>query len=203
MRYTSRFSVVTAAIAIGAAAMLLLFGGRASDATIYAPEPSIPPDCFVADASYGIPPAAPTGLTVEWSPAFIDGFLLDAFDIVRWTDNSDHETCFVVEMRPAGASYEVVAIVSANTEVHHLMSGPGVRTYRVYAAHADSRSAYSNEDTVNAVYTPPTPTPTPSPTPSPSPSSSPSATTPTPTPSAMPDSQPTPVALPKTGGLPD
>ncbi|MCI0842500.1 MAG: hypothetical protein J4N36_01935 [Chloroflexi bacterium] len=201
MRYTGRFLVVTAAIAIGAAATLLLFGGRASDATIYAPEPSIPPDCFVADASYGIPPAAPTGLTVEWSPAFIGGFLLDAFDIVRWTDNSDHETCFVVEMRPAGASYEVVAVVSANTEVHHLMSGPGVRTYRVYAADSESRSLYSNEGTVNAVYTPPTPTP--SPTPSPSPSSSPSTVTPTATPSPLPDSQPTPATLPKTGGLPD
>ena len=201
MRYTGRFLVVTAAIAIGAAATLLLFGGRASDATIYAPEPSIPPDCFVADASYGIPPAAPTGLTVEWSPAFIDGFLLDAFDIVRWTDNSDHETCFVVEMRPAGASYEVVAIASANTEVHHLMSGPGVRTYRVYAAHSESRSLYSNEDTVTAVYTPPTPTP--SSTPSPSPPSSPSIVTPTPMPSPTLDPQPTPVALPKTGGLPD
>ena len=198
MRYTSRWSVVAAAIAAVTTAMLLLFGGRSSDATIYAPEPSIPPDCSVSDASTGIPPTAPSSLTVEWSPAFIGGFLLDAFDVVSWTDNSDDETCFVVEMRPAGGSYEVVAVVSANAEIHHLMSGPGVRTYRVYAAHSESRSVYSNEDTVNAVYNPPTPTPTPDA----SPSSSPSAATPTPTPSTMPNSQPTPVALPKTGGLP-
>ncbi len=194
MRDAKRFSVVTVAIAVAATAMLLLFGGRSSDATIYAPEPSIPPDCFVSDAWQGFGPAAPDGLTVEWSPAFIGGFLLDAFDVVRWNDNSDDETCFVVEMRPAGGSYEVVAVVSANAEIHHLMSGPGVRTYRVYAAHSESRSIPSNEDTVNAVYNPPTPTPTPTP--------SPSIITPTPTPSAMPDSQPTPVALPKTGGLP-
>ena len=196
MRYGTRLSVVAAAIAVLTTAMLLLFGGRSSDATIYAPEPSIPPDCYVSDASTGIPPTAPSGLTVEWSPAFIGGFLLDAFDVVSWTDNSDNETCFVVEMRPAGGSYEVVAVVSANTESHHLMSGPGVRTYRVYAAHTESRSLHSNEDTVNAVYNPPTPTPTPTPAPSPS------TVTPTPAPTPTPDPQPTPAALPKTGGLP-
>ncbi len=190
MRDASRFSVVTAAIAAGVTVALLVLIGGSSRATTHASQASIPQDCYVADAWTGIGPAAPGGLTVEWSPAFIGGILVDAFDVVRWTDNSDDETCFVVEMRPAGGSYEVVAVVSANAEIHHLMSGPGVRTYRVYAAHAESRSAYSNEDTVNAVYSPPTPTLTPGPAPAASPS-----------PTLAPP--PTPVALPNTGGLPD
>ena len=206
MRYAKRLSVAPVAIAGGVAALLLLFAGGSSDATVTLPEPSIPADCSVVDEPTENGPAAPSNLTAEWSPAFFGGgFLLDAFDVVSWTDNSDDETCFVVEMRPAGGSYEVVAVASANAEIHHLMSGPGVRTYRVYAAHTESRSTYSNEDTVNAVYDPPTPTPTlgPTPSPSPSPSSSPLIVTPTPTSSAMPDLEPTPAVLPKTGGLPD
>ena len=213
MRYGTRLSVVTVAIAAGATVALLLFGGRSSDATIYAPEPSIPPDCYVADEPTDAGPAAPSDLTAEWSPYFIGGILVDAFDVLTWTDNADDETCFVIEMKPAGGSYEVVAVLGANANSHHFMSGPGTRTYRVYGANADGRSAYSNEDAVNAVDDSPTPTPSPTPLgqtptptvvsiPSPTPSLSPSTVTPTPTPSTV-TPTPTPAALPKTGGLPD
>lgn len=160
MRYANRLSVVAAAIAAVATAVLLLFGGRSSDATIYVPEPSIPPDCFVSDAPTANGPSAPTDLTAEWSPYFQpDGFLLDAFDVVRWTDNSDDETCFIVEMKSnqIGATYEVVAILPSDSESFSPFSGPGWRTYRVYAAHAEGRSGYSNSDQVRANYTPPKP----------------------------------------------
>ena len=204
MRYANRLSVVTVAIAAGAAVALLLFAAGSSDATIYAPEPSIPPDCYVVEEPTGSGPGAPSDLTAEWSPYIdVNGILIDAFDVLNWTDNADDETCFVVEMKPneIGATYDVVAILSANANSHQFISGTGHRSYRVYAANADGRSAYSNEDTVNAFYTPPTPSPSPSP-PSPSPSPSPSTVTPTPTPSTV-TPTPTPAALPKTGGLPD
>lgn len=181
-------------------------GGGTTQAT----GPTPPADCFVADEPTAGGPAAPSDLVADLPPIEF----LGQTD-VSWTDNSDDETCFVIEgTLPNYLDFEVIAVLPPNTTAYRdegpYVQGRSVR-YRVYAATASERSQYSNEDNVTIPILSPTPTgplptpkpptaptPTPeetaSPSPPPSPTASPTSSVPSPT------ASPTPAQLPEAGG---
>ena len=189
--------LVTIPLAIfGAAALTLaaltVFDGVADSAT-HASEPTPPADCFVSDEPTADGPAAPTNFELTFR---LPSFYVAYFEL-KWDDNSEDETCFVVERREFGYVtnvFEVIAVLPGNTTQYS--DGPfghgDSMYYRVYAATSTERSEYSNEEFAGIPIYEPTPTPTPTPTLPPPPSPSPSAVAPF----------PTPAALPKTGGLP-
>ncbi len=91
---------------------------------------------------YGDPPAAPSELEAESRD---DGILL------TWRDNSNDETKFEVE-RGLGGSFSRVHLPNAN-DTSWLDTGAGggrTYTYRIRAANAAGRSAYSNESSATA-----------------------------------------------------
>lgn len=84
------------------------------------------------------PPTAPGDLTVRAVSA--TQLHLD------WTDHSDNETGFEVDLRISDGSYQLTAVVPAN-EVSVVLSGiqgNGARVYRVRAVNAGGTSEYSN-----------------------------------------------------------
>lgn len=165
-------------------------------------------NCFVSDEPSADGPDAPSNLSGSWSPYYSGGYLLDAYDYMAWTDNSDDETCFVIEMN-SGDGFRTVGSSSANYATWAQPSGYGRRTYRVYSASATERSAYSNVAVIDSGPTPITLTRTPSPTPSLSDSPTPSVVaTVTGQTSTGPTAIPSPIAatpanLPVAGGPPD
>jgi len=96
--------------------------------------------------TFDVPPATPTGLTATpgrtSNAAFVD---------LKWTDNSNNETNFVVE-RCTGAgcsNFLPIASPAANTTTYHdaAVSRRTTYVYRVKAHNAQGDSAYSNTAT--------------------------------------------------------
>ncbi len=153
--------------ALGAAVVLLGLAGRFAlgDAgSTYAFEHKSPPDCHVAAQPTGGNPNAPTDLDADLPP-----FQFLGQTDVAWTDNSDNESCFVVERKFVDQEYELIAILPPNTtefrDVGPYDQGDWL-FYRAYAATSTQRSFYSNEDSVTIPIVEPTPTGSP-PTPPP------------------------------------
>ncbi len=195
-------SLLTIAGAILAALAIWATGGDGH--TTLATGPTPPADCFVADEPMAGGPAAPSDLAAT---SVFESVFLANFELT-WDDNSDDETCFVVEARfeaaPPPVAYEVIAFIPPNTTNHS--DGPytqgDVVTYRLYAANAAARSEYSQSLTIGLPGIDPTPSPPP-PTPTPTPSSAPTRTpeeTGSPSPAPSPTASPTPAQLPKGGG---
>lgn len=84
-------------------------------------------------------PAAPTNLVAE---------LVDATTVLlTWQDNADDESSFVIETSIAGAGFETLATVAANTESVELSDLEDETTYRfqVKARNSQGSSVPSNE----------------------------------------------------------
>ncbi len=74
------------------------------------------------------------------------------YAILRWLDNSNNETAFIVEREKVGwgLSFEYYATLGANTS--YLKVGPlsgGVDNFRVFAENSSGRSQYSNVVTLD------------------------------------------------------
>lgn len=85
-----------------------------------------------------LPPGAPTDLSVT---------ALSATQLeLHWSDRSDNEAGFEVELRKPDGSYQLAAPVSANavSVIVGGIRGNGTRTYRVRAVNAGGPSGYSN-----------------------------------------------------------
>ena len=96
--------------------------------------------------TFDVPPAPPSGLTAtqgrNGNSAFVD---------LRWTDNSNNETNFVVE-RCTGAgcsNFGPIATPTANTTTYHdtAVARRTTYVYRVKAQNAQGDSAYSSSAT--------------------------------------------------------
>jgi hypothetical protein len=105
--------------------------------------------------------------------------------VLRWTDNSDNESCFAIERKAGASGWEWLSAVGANqvgTYGDGLVS-EGEHCYRVYAGNDAGRSDYSNETCIQLAAPTPSPTPPPS---TPTPAATPSPSTPTPSPFVAP-----------------
>ncbi|NBP67390.1 MAG: hypothetical protein EBU52_01465 [Cytophagia bacterium] len=96
-----------------------------------------------------IPPAAPTGLTVESFSAF--------FLTLKWNDNSNNESYFVIERSQGNnTAFDSVSFVNANN-INNVVINNNVPVdnttyfYRVRAVGAAGNSAYSNEASVTTL----------------------------------------------------
>ncbi len=165
--------------------------------------PTPPADCFVADEPTATGPMAPTDLVA--GATVTEPFF--QFDLA-WSDQSDDETCFVLELNTVGLQYEVIAILEPDTTSYR-DEGPyqdGVVVfYRIYAARDNDRSEYSNVAGADIPVFDPTPSPSPpaTPTPLPAPNATPTPTpeeTASPSPPLSPAASPTPAQLPDAGG---
>ena len=189
-------AVLTVAVAVALTAGITGVGG-----TTQATGPTPPADCFVADEPTVGGPTVPSDLEASLPP----GGPLGQVNL-NWSDNSDDETCFVLEAR-LEADFEAIAFIPANATsyIDGLYEENDVITYRLYAANATDRSEYTDLAGVlipvfdpTATPRPATPTATPAITPTPAPEETASPMSPAPSPTAS----PTPAQLPETGGPP-
>lgn len=94
-------------------------------------------ECFVVSVAC---PGAPANLITNANSNTQIG--------LNWTDNSDNETGFMIERRPAGsAAFELIATVGANV-TSYINDGLPCGTsyyYRIMAYNDDGNSGYSNE----------------------------------------------------------
>lgn len=100
------------------------------------------PDCVVSGPG-STSVAAPDGLTAEAD-------VVNTVVVIRltWNDNSDNETCFVVErMAESETQFTIIGVVPGDTSVclDNDLPDDDIVAYRVYAANADARSSDSNE----------------------------------------------------------
>lgn len=129
-------------------------------------------NCFVSASP--ISPAIDAPSDLEAEHFFFSG-RLGIWEVVRWQDNADNETCYVVEKSGDGATFQPIAVLPANAEclLDKTESLDHGWFYRVYAATETERSAYSNEDggifIIDTFPPPSPPTPTQPPTPTPLP----------------------------------
>lgn len=159
-------SLLAIAGAVVAALAIWVTGGDGG--RTHATGPTPPADCFVADEPTAGGPAAPTELVAEISTA-LPSYQID----LTWSDNSDDETCFVLEAKFTGAvsdPFVTHAIVEADVSMHTdgLYEEGDTILYRLYAAHATGRSDYSNIAGIGIPYFDNTITPSPLHTPQPS-----------------------------------
>lgn len=124
------------------------------------PDP-LPPGCAPDAAESPLAPAAPTDLWLELTanPNLPD---LPAMVVVlRWTDNSENETCFAIERKLGADDWEWLSAVGANqvgTYAYGFVS-EAEHCYRVYAGNEAGRSDYSNEACIQLAAPAPPPTP--------------------------------------------
>ncbi len=197
-------SLLTVAGAVAVTLVVWVTGGDGGATQATGPTP--PADCFVADEPTPGGPAAPTELAAEISAPHPSS----DFDLT-WSDQSDDETCFVLERKSFGLQYDVIAILGPDTTSYRDEDPHPeavVFFYRLYAARDNDRSEYSNvagpsippfDPTPSPPPVTPTPPPTPPPTPTPTPTPTPEETA-SPSPSPSPAATPAPAQLPKTGG---
>jgi parallel beta-helix repeat protein len=91
------------------------------------------------DDPTGQPPLAPSGLSaLAVSSSAID---------IAWTDNSDNETAFMLEMRTVDVTFSILTTLSANTESYRAIGlEPDTEYYfRLAASNSSGNSDYSNE----------------------------------------------------------
>ncbi len=146
---------------------MLLDHGRPANS---APEATSNSNCFVTASPIDSSIANPTGLTAEH--LFFDS---DLREIVRWQDNAQTESCYVVEKKAGwDQPFAPFAILPSDAEcfVDATDSLEHDWYYRVYAATANARSTFSNEGTGSTIIidtatppAPPTPTRPPTSTP--------------------------------------
>lgn len=198
-------TAIAGAVAVALAIWLTGGDGRTTQAT----GPTPPPDCYVADEPTAGGPPAPSQLQAR-----------DQLDLrvhVSWADNSDDETCFVLEASVSDylpLEYEIVAFLPPGTTFYSDGPYPEGETihYKIYASTSSARSVYSNEAHTNIPFYEPTFTPsppsslTPTATPTQIPTASPSTNgtmSPTPSPTSTVGGgtpSPTPAQLPEAGG---
>lgn len=180
---TTRSLIVALSLAAGVFALvsvaLFASGGGASS-----------PECLVAPNPIDDSIAAPSDLTADLL-FFPGGFWI----VIEWADNTDVETCYVVERGPNDfddPQFSTIAVLEPDSTClidasDEIRDPPLGWLYRVYAATGNSRSEYSNLQGIGGpVYheqpspSPPTPIPgcflfegegAPSPTPTRSPES--------------------------------
>jgi hypothetical protein len=91
--------------------------------------------------------AAPTNLTVRWGP--LPDKPESSGALLSWLDNSDNETCYVVQRKGPGVTdwQEIIIAPSPNWEAtdDRNFVDPGYYCYRVFAGSEAGRSAFSNE----------------------------------------------------------
>ncbi len=135
-RFRRSLALAGALAILAVVATTLVRGNHSSTASVG------PPDCFVGSSPITAGVSAPTDLSVE-----IVYHASGYWTVVRWSDNSDNETCFVIEKGALSVPFVVAATVPADSEcLLDTTQNPNVYQYRVYAADADERSGYSNID---------------------------------------------------------
>ena len=116
--------------------------------------------CFTALAATDPGPEAPTDVTLE--PLPVTG---GTGATIRWQDESDEETCYVVERATWGQyppQIQVLATLPPDTTTYvddRPYGAPGGVAYRVYAATTEARSEYS--EAVAHTFTTPATAPSP------------------------------------------